>query len=122
MNDEVNILTESIVDFCNGLEALAVNLRRQLKGLAEAKVVLSEETFDILKWVNEKGVRLGDFQVAYKNMNLPDKWLHAYSILKANNSLISNSFKDRGYVYRYWIFPSKYTDRIFRKKIREGKA
>lgn len=120
MSEDANQLAEGLVDFCNALESLAVNLRRQIQPLTETEVkaVLSEEAFNILKWQDERGVRLGNFQVAYKNMNLPDKWLHCYNILKVNNSLISNPFKDRGYVYGYWIFPSKYMDRIFRKKMK----
>ena len=114
-------VAESLTDFSNAVEAACVNLRRQLQGLAktEAEAVLLEDTFNILKWQDEKGVRLGDFQVAYKKMNLPDKWLHCYNILKANSSLISNPFKEEGYVFRYWIYPGKYEDRIFRKKLGE---
>ena len=125
MNEKrLNRLSESLIDFCNAVESASFNLQRKLQGSGnnEAKTVLSEDTFNILKWQDEKGVRLGDFQVAYKNMNLPDKWLHCYNILKANNSLISNPFKEKGYVHRYWIFPSKYEDRIFRKKIKEAKG
>lgn len=124
MSEDSKHLAESLIDFCNALESLAVNLRRQIQPLTktEAKAVLSEETFNILKWQDEKGVRLGDFQVAYKNMNLPDKWLHCYNILKANSSVINNSFKEEDYVYRYWIYPEKYTDRIFRKKLSEAKS
>ena len=36
MNEERYIeLVESVIDFCNGLEALAVNLRRQVQGFAK---------------------------------------------------------------------------------------
>jgi len=120
----LNELAESLVDFCNALESLAVNLRRQIQALpkTEVRAQLSELTFNVLKWQDEKGVRLGDFQVAYKNMNLPDKWLHCYNILKANSSVINNSFKEEGYVYRYWIYPEKYNDRIFRKRLNEAKG
>lgn len=123
-NEKVSELTESLVDFCNALESLAVNLRRQIKPLttAQARAGLPELTFNVLKWQDEKGVRLGDFQVAYKNMNLSDKWLHCYNILKANSSVINNPFKEEGYVYRYWIYPEKYNDRIFRKKLNESKG
>lgn len=62
-------------------------------------------------------MKLGGFQVAYKNMNLLGKWLHCYNILKVNSSVISNPFSEEAYVYRYWIYPEKYEDRIFRKKI-----
>jgi len=117
-------LAESLIDFCNALESLTVNLRRQIQLLTKtgARAQLSELTFNVLEWRDEKGVRLGDFQVAYKNLNLPDKWLHCYNILKANSSVINNPFKEEGYVYRYWIYPEKYNDRIFRKKLNEAKG
>ena len=117
-------LAESLIDFCNALESLAVNLRRQIQTIAktESKAVLPEDMFHILKWVDEKGVRLGEFQVAYKNMNLVNEWLRCFNILKANSSVINNSFREEGYVYRYWIYPDKYSDRIFRKKLSEAKG
>ena len=123
-SQSVSDLAESLVDFCNGFEAIIVKLRKQIEPLtaAEEKAQISEETFNILKWVDGEGVRLGSFQVAFKNMNLPDKWLHCYNILKANSSVINNSFKMEGYAYRYWIYPEKYTDRIFRKKLSESKG
>ena len=118
-------LAESLIDFCNALESLAVNLRRQIQTITktEVKATLSEDTFSILKWDNEKGERLGDFQVAYKQQNIPEKWQHCFNILKANNSLIANRFHEQGYVHAYWIFPDKYPDRIFRKRLeKEAKS
>jgi len=127
MNEEdFELFLEDFCDFLNGLEASIVKMKMQISklvGIAQEKpkATLPEETFNILKWENEKGSRLGDYQVAYKQQNIPDKWQHAYNILKANNSLIGNPFKEEGYVYRYWIFPEKYPDRIFRKKLSEAK-
>jgi hypothetical protein len=127
-NDDFQIFLEDFCDMLNGLEASIAKMKQQiikLVGVAEAeskpKVLLPEETFNILKWSDEKGSRLGDYQVAYKAQNSPDKWQHCFNILKTNNSLIANSFHEEGYVYRYWIFPEKYEDRIFRKKLAESK-
>lgn len=83
---------------------------------------IGENVFQALKWEAGKGSRLGDFEVAYKTQNMPDPWQHAYNILKANNSLIANAFKEEGYAYRYWIFPEKYTDRIFRQRLSESEV
>jgi len=123
MNEKtLNGVTESIIDFCNALESAAVNLRRQIKLLTktEPKARISEKNFNILKWQDEKGSRLGDFQAAYKTHNLPDNWHHAYGVLKANIFLISEPFHKEGYEYRYWIYPEKYEDRIFRKRLVEA--
>jgi len=118
----LNDLTESLIDFCNAQESSVVNLRRQIVLLSknQPRTRVSEEKFNVLKWENEKGAKLGDFQAAYKKHNLPDKWQHAYNILKVNTSLISNPFKEKGYEFRYWIYPEKYSDRIFRKKLVES--
>lgn len=112
-------LAEALTDFCNGLEASVVSLRRQIQAITkvEVKTRVSEERLKVLKWQDEKGSRLGDFQVAYKKHNLPESWSHAFNILKANNSLIASPLKGEGYAYQYWIYPEKYQDRIFRKKL-----
>jgi len=115
-------LAETLMDFCNSVEASVVNLRRQISELTktEAKATISEERFNVLKWEDEKGSRLGDYQVSYQKNNLPEAWSHAFNVLRANNVLIANPFQEEGYEFRYWIYPQKYSDRIFRKKLGEG--
>jgi len=119
-SEDLKILAEDIVDFCNALESACVKLRRQIEKLlgSEVRANVSEVAFTCLKWEDERGARLGNYQVAYKNSNLLDKWLHAYRILEANHAVISNPFKLEGYEHRYWIYPEKYKDRIFRKKLK----
>ena len=90
-SEDLKILAEDIVDFCNALESACVKLRRQIeKSLGPKLSLVSEVAFTCLKWEDEKGTRLGNYQVAHKNSNLPEKWLHAYRILEANNAIISN--------------------------------
>jgi len=117
-------LMDSLLDFCNGLEASVVSLRRQIKAVVkpEVKATIPEARFGVLKWQDEKGSRIGDYQVAYQSHNLPENWNHAYNILKANSSLIASPLKEEGYEFRYWIYPQKYSDRIFRKKLGEAKG
>jgi len=124
MSEDLKILAEDVVDFCNALESASVKLRLQIEKLlgTEVKAKIPEKRFNVLKWQDEKGSRLASFQVAYQTHNLPDKWSHAYNFLKANNSLIANPFKEEGYEFRYWIFPEKHTDRIFRKRLSEAKS
>ena len=122
-SEDLKILAEEIIDFCNGLEALAVKLRVQIEKLfGEVKPKIPEETFSILKWQSEKGSRLGEYEVAYKSHNVLDNWQHAFNILKQSNAVIGNRFHEQGYEYAYWIFPEKYEDRIFRKKLGEAKG
>lgn len=124
MSEDLKILVEDIVVFLNGVEASCVNLRKQIEKLVgrEVKAKIREERFEVLKWQDEKGSRLGDYQVAYQDHNLPENWSHAFNILKANNSLIADPFKEEGYEFRYWIYPEKYGDRIFRKRLGEAKG
>jgi hypothetical protein len=129
-SEDTKILAEELIDFCNALESIAVKLRVQIEkmlGIAKVekpkpKVVLSEKTFNILKWQVEKGNRLGEYEVAYKNQNILDSWQHCFNILKQNSAVIGNRFHEEGYGYAYWIYPEKYEDRIFRKKLNEVKG
>lgn len=91
---------------------------------AQAESGLTEEIFNILKWEASKGERLGDFEVAYQNHNIPDQWQHSFNILKTNKSTIENSFHGEAYQHHYWLYLDKYKDRIFRKKteLKEGKG
>jgi hypothetical protein len=119
-NEDLIILAEDVVAYCEALQAASTKLKTQIEKLVGPKAKapsIPESTFSALEWSSEKGATLGDYQVAYENHNLPDKWNHAYNILKANSSLIANPFHAEGYSFRYWIFPEKAADRIFRKKL-----
>lgn len=126
MSDEdLTLFLEDMLVFLDAQEAGIAQLQQQIKkvlGETKPSTKLPEDTFNILEWDDEKGERLGDFQVAYQKRNLPEKWNHCFNILKANNSLIANRFHEQGYVCAYWIFPDKYPDRIFRKKLMEKEA
>lgn len=108
--------TESLIDFCNGLEALAVNLRRQLQATTktETKPKILEENFSCLTFEKKSGNKLGEYEVAYKSHNLPDKWVHALGILRQNNAVINNRFHEEGYTFAYWLFQE---DMIYRQKL-----
>jgi len=126
MNEEdFELFLEDFTDMLSAMEASIAKMKMQIEKLlgseVKPKAVLPEETFNILKWENEKGSRLGDYQVAYKQQNIPEKWQHCFNILKANDSLIANRFHEQGYQHAYWIYPEKYPDRIFRKKLSEAK-
>ena len=86
--------------------------------ISEAKPsTIPEDRFSTLQWEDAQSVSLGNYQIAYTQHNIPDKWNHAFNILKANNALIASPFHEPDYQHRYWIYPHKYMDRIFRKKL-----
>jgi len=123
VSEENDRILEILLNFIDKIEIACFDVKKsiaELKGVA--KPIIPEETFTVLKWQSEKGPILGDYEVAYKNQNALENWQHAYNILKENNSVISNPFHLEGYQYRYWIYPEKYDDRIFRKKLSEVKS
>jgi len=77
-------------------------------------VAVREETFACLKFEPQKGIRIGEFEVAYKENNLPEHWNHAYNILRQANATISNRYHGEGYQHSYWLYGE---GRIFRQKL-----
>jgi len=77
-------------------------------------VAVGEETFTCLKFEPQKGARIGEYEVAFKEHNLPEHWNHAYNILKQANATISNRYHGEGYQYSYWLYGE---GRIFRQRL-----
>jgi len=112
---------EALELFAQAMENAVQVLKHELSHIRKApgsvqSSGLTEESFNILKWEPGKGSKLGEFQVAYKSSNLPDKYGHAFNILRANNATLNNHFGPEGFNYYYWLYLEKYNDRIFRKK------
>lgn len=76
---------------------------------------VQELTFTTLKFEVQQGAKLGDFEVAYKQNNLPDKWQSAYNILRNNNSTIKDRYHGDTYQYSYWLYSE---DKIYRQKLK----
>ena len=74
-----------------------------------------ELTFSTLKFELLQGAKLGDYEVAYKQNNLADKWQSAYNILRINNSTIKDRYHDDTYQYSYWLYGE---DKIYRQKLK----
>ncbi len=76
---------------------------------------VQELTFITLKFEAQQGTKLGDYEVAYKQNNLPDKWQSAYSILRVNNATIKDRYHGETYQYSYWLYGE---DKIYRQKLK----
>lgn len=76
---------------------------------------VNEITFSCLKFEEQKGLRLGDYDVAYKQNNLADKWSSAYNILRSSSATIKTRYMDEGYQFSYWLYGE---DKIYRQKLR----
>lgn len=87
-------IVDSIVDFCNGLEALAVNLRRQVEGFSS---VVAERKWnpDKIKWRKAEGNR-GPYERSEDANNLEFK-----AMLKDLQD--HNGRLERGGWF-YWVF------------------
>jgi hypothetical protein len=109
---DVEKVLEVISNFANSLEATSVKVKQDIAELVSVEsskreavgVAVREETFTVLRFEPQKGEHLGDFEVAYKAGNLPDKWVHAFNVLRQNNSVISSRYHGEGYVYSYWLY------------------
>jgi hypothetical protein len=76
---------------------------------------VKEETFNTLKFERQQGARIGEYEIAYKQNNIADKWIHAHNILRQNNATISNRYAGTDYVYNYWLYGK---DKIYRQKLK----
>ena len=84
-------------------------------GLESEPSAVNETTFTILKWEPQKGIQLGDFDVAHKASNLEDKWRQAANILRNSNATIKERYHGAGYSYSYWVYGQ---DKIYRQKLK----
>ena len=102
-------------DGLQGLQPTVEAIDRYLSSFTELEetTTVKEETFTILKFEPAKGERLGEFETAHKSNNLPDKWNHAYNILRQNNAVINSRYHGPDYEFSYWLYDE---DRIFRQK------
>jgi len=112
-------IIEAVLNLANALEAAAVDTKHRISELVgvspqEAPAV-KEEVFNILKFEQQKGEKLGEFEVAHKSSNLPDKWSHAFNILRRNNATIKCRYHGKDYTYSYWLYGE---DRIYRQKLK----
>jgi len=98
----------------NGFEAIAVQFKHAISQ-AMGVVAVKEETFNILKFENQQGAKIGPYQVAYKANNISDKWNPAYNILRQNNATIADRYYGEGYVYGYWLYGE---GKIYRQKLK----
>lgn len=96
-------LSEAVIDFANDLEAACVKLRRYI-GEQHGVLAVNEGTFTVLKFEKQHGNKIGDFEVAYKASNIPEKFERAHNVLEKNNATISNRYFGDGYAFSYWLY------------------
>jgi hypothetical protein len=103
--------TQMIADAANGyLEKLAPTETKQT-------ATVKEEAFTVLQFEKQQGAKIGEYEVAYKQNNLADKWTQAYNILQQNNATISNRYYGDDYVYSYWLYSE---NKIYKQKLKQA--
>jgi len=108
-----------LVKLRDAAHLIADACEEQLEKLAPTEtkqaITVKEETFTILQFEKQQGAKIGEYEVAYKQNNLPDKWTQAYNILRQNNATINNRYYGEGYIYNYWLYDK---DKIYRQKLK----
>lgn len=102
-----------IADACEEyLEKMAPSETKQV-------AAVKEEAFTILKFEPQQGVKIGEYDVAYKPSNLEDKWIQAYNILRNSNATINDRYHGQGYQFSYWLYGE---GKIYRQKLKPKQA
>ena len=102
--------------FIMASDALQEELEKMAPTSVKQEAAVKEETFAILNFEKQAGERLGEFEVASKKTNIPEKFQPAYTILEKSSATISNRYHGSDYQYSYWIYGS---DRIFKQKLKK---
>jgi hypothetical protein len=109
-----------LVKLRDGAQMIADATNEYLESFAPAgakeQSFVKEETMTILKFEDAKGERLGEFQIAHKSSNLPDKWSSAYNVLRQNNAVINSRYSGPSYQFSYWLYGE---DKIYRQRLRK---
>lgn len=87
----------------------------EVKETAKATTAVQEAAFTALRFEPQQGAKLGQFEVAYKQNNLQDKWQSAYNILRNSNAIIKDRYHGETYQYSYWLYGE---DKIYRQKLK----
>ncbi|MCW4046359.1 MAG: hypothetical protein NWE99_02185 [Candidatus Bathyarchaeota archaeon] len=109
LRDASRMIAEAANEYIDALAPPAV------KEAQKVTTTVQEATFTILKFEPQQGAKLGQFEVAYKQNNLPDKWQNAYNILRNSNATIQNRYHGEDYQYSYWLYAE---DKIYRQKLK----
>jgi hypothetical protein len=81
----------------------------------EPAATVSEEPFTCLKFEDQRGAKLGEYAVAYRQSNLLDKWNTAFNILRQSNATIKDRYYGSGYHFSFWLYGE---NKIYRQKLK----
>ncbi len=110
-------LTQKMRDGCKMIADVANEYLNLMTGTEKKSQVADalEHTFTMLRFEPQQSAKLGEYEVAQKTNNFPDKWGDAYNILRANNATIKDRYHGEGYQFSYWLYVE---DKIYRQKLK----
>jgi hypothetical protein len=113
---------EFLVKVRDGAQMIADATNDYIDSLAPQSVkndlpAVVEETFSTLKFEDQKGTKLGDYAVAYKQNNPMDKWTQAFDVLSKASATIQARYHGKSYQFSYWLYGE---DKIYRQKRKEA--
>jgi hypothetical protein len=112
LRDAALMIADAANEFIDSLAPPEVKEKNQAAAVQEV-------TFTTLRFEPQQGAKLGDFEVAYKQNNLSDKWQSAYNILRNSNATIKDRYHGETYQYSYWLYGE---DKIYRQKLKPKTA
>jgi hypothetical protein len=129
MTEKESELVEVFIDLRNAHQTAAEAIDKYLNKVGEragfkdveieAKDTVSETVFSALKWEPNKGVKLGDFEIAEKNTNDLANWQRAYDVLKQSKATIMSRFHCEGFEFSYWLYAFT-VDKIYRQELKQN--
>ncbi len=97
------------------MAAEAVNDYLETFAPKEEKTAVNEEIFSILKFDLQQDTKLGEFEVAYQQNNIAEKFQHAFEVLSKSNATIQSRYHGKEYAYSYWVYGE---GKIYRQKLK----
>jgi hypothetical protein len=87
----------------------------EVKEEKKQSAAVQESTFNTHKFDVMQGAKIGEYELASEKTNLPDKWCHAYNVLRKSNATIQSRYQGEGYAYSYWLYGE---GKIYRQKLK----
>lgn len=110
-------LEVDLLELVTAIESACFNFKQKLAekhGITDQELPTVLEANFKLNYTEYNSQKLGTYEVAEKNDNIPEKWNRALNILKQANATISSRYHGNNYNFSYWL----YNGRIYRQKLK----
>jgi len=81
----------------------------------EVRKHIDEKAFIALKFEEQKGAKLGTFEIANQNSNTVNAWKTPFDELGKANATIKDRYHGKNYEYSYWLYGE---GKIYRQKLK----